>query len=70
MTHACVTRDAGMNTSDAAAVNADYIAGAVGEALRLAAASSPSAPPPVRAFGKPNYRDGEGEGLALVFVCV
>ena len=32
--------------------------------------ASPSAPPPVRAFGKPNYRDGEGEGVALVFVCV
>jgi hypothetical protein len=53
--------DAGMNTSAAAPVNADYIAGAVEEAVRLARASSPSAPPPVRAFAKPNYRDGLGE---------
>ena len=53
--------DAGMNTSTAVPVNADYIAGAVEEAVRLAQASSPSAPPPVRAFAKPNYRDGQGE---------
>jgi hypothetical protein len=54
--------DAGMNTSAAVAVNADYVAGAVEEALRLAKASSPPAPqPPVRAFAKPNYRDGESK---------
>ena len=55
-----------MNTSAAAAINADYIAGAVQEALRLAAAASPSAPPPpVRAFAKPNYRDGSGERVTV-----
>jgi hypothetical protein len=52
--------DAGMNTSAAAVINADYIAGTVQEARRMAAASSPSAQPPVRPFAKPNYRDGEG----------
>ncbi len=54
--------DAGMNTTAAAPINADYMAGAVEEALRLAVASSPPAPPPsVRAFAKPSYRDGIGE---------
>ena len=57
--------DAGMNTTAAAPVNADYMAGAVEEALRLAVASSPPAPPPsVRAFAKPSYRDGIGEFMA------
>ncbi len=49
-----------MNTTAAAAINADYIAGAVQEAVRLARTSSPPGPqPPVRPFAKPNYRDGE-----------
>ena len=58
-----------MNTSAAAAINADYMAGAVQEALRLAAAASPSAPPPpVRAFAKPSYRDGFGERVTVQHV--
>jgi hypothetical protein len=63
--------DAGMNTTAAAAVNADYIAGAVQEALRLAKHLPPSALQPlVRAFAKPNYRDGECElNVFLKAVC-
>ncbi len=57
--------DAGMNTSAAALLNADYMSGAVGEAVRLATASAaPAQRVPVRAFAKPNYRDGQGEILA------